>query len=490
METHVINQTRGIAIVTVLLIMMAVLILGAGAMFLTRTNLTVSSNVNRNALAEAHANAGLDVALYVLQRAYRQSINPLTGEGSFPATGTLTLGTATGVGFSPTYSLASYTRDATNPGVAHVAVRGTGPLNAEHVAEALVQMFPGQPEFPPGFGFGLASMGVINVNGSSTYINAGIHGNSGFNLTGNVSEDFFICVERNSSGLCVKTEVIPLADAPVSASPGASQCAPAVLCTNGTPNTLVSPITVDPNYVTKRRAAVEDADSGTGTAAVVFDGVSIQCDYVVASQTQLADLLATGPLRAGRTLCSTGSAQITFPANFDTGGMHIISQGPVHFRRSGDNQPTFRNSIIVTHAGSVTTDNERATIMSSRVFSEGNINFNGSQTRISGISTLASNGSIVVDGGAPAVTGTDERAVGFAIVASGNVTINGSSAWYVAATVGGTFTQNGNAWVYGVVEAVNTITINGGIDIDSGLPIVAKDLEQDGPPRIGVVARR
>ncbi len=482
------KQQRGIAIVTVLVVLVAVLVLGAGAMFLTQMNLNIASNVGTNAIAEANANAGLEVAFFQLERAFRlSSTNPQSA--SFPAT--LTLGSATGPGFSPEFNLVQYQRESTDVTVARVSVRGTGPRNAEHVVAALVRMFPGQPEFPPGFGFGLASEGVINVNGNSSYINAGIHGNLGFNLTGNVSDDFFVCTARNSLGVCISTTAIPLTDAPVSASPGATTCSPTDLCVSGAPRTLTSPIAVRPDYVVRRRGAVAGASSAAiGAQQVTYDGVTIGCDIVVSQQSQLAAALPAVDSRNDKTLCLTSSTAIAFPANFDTGGMNIISTGPIYFDRSGGDQPLWRNSTIVTHTGSVRTANDRVTIESSRIFSEGSIDYNGQQTSISGVSTLASNGSIVINGGAPGVSSADGPAIGLSLISTGSATINGSANWYVAATVGGTFTQNGTATVYGVIEAVSTLTINGGIDIDSGLPIVNNDSKVEGPPRLGVVSQR
>jgi hypothetical protein len=487
------RRQSGIAIITVLVVLVAIAILGAGAIYLTRVNLTIAGNARANATARSNAETGIQAALVRLENAFRASYqaDPLAAE--LPAT--LTLPSVSGPGFSPQFSLVSYARDSVNSASAVVRVSGTGPASAEHVSEVLVVMFPGEPEFPPGFSFGLASEGQIFVNGSSSYINAGIHGNDGFSLTGNVGDDFFVCTDRNpTTGVCTATEAVPLADAPVSASPGATLCSPADLCDAGIPQTLVAPIDVNPAFVPKRLAAVSDASSTSGSATTVtFGSVDVACDIVINSAPTAAQLATLLPVLASRpdvTLCNTSNGTLTFPANFDTNGMNIISNGAVAFPRSGGSQATIRNSIVVTFSGSVTAANERATISSSRIFSEGSINFNGQQTVVTGVTTIASNGSIVVNGGAPAVTSTDGPAVGFALIATGNVTINGSADWYVAASVGGTFTQNGTSTVYGVIEAEDTITINGGIDIDSGLPIDNDDTQTDGPPRIAVVSAR
>lgn len=489
---------RGIAIISVLLVLAAVLVLGVGAVYLTRVNLSISGNVRSGAIARSNAEAGLEVALIRLEQQFRASFATDPQSAALPAT--LSLPSATGPGYTPQFTLVSYARDTGNTSSAALTIRGVGPSSAEYVTEALVVMFPGEPEFPPGFGFGLASEGQIFVNGNSSYINAGIHGNGGFSLTGNVGDDFFVCVARNSLGVCTATESIPLQDAPVSASPGATLCSPAELCDGGAPRTLVSPIQVNPDFAARRRGAIADASSMTGTATgtATFDGVAIDCDLVISSAptaSALAALLPASGSRPGFTLCSTTSGTLTFPSNFDTNGMNIVSAGPVVMPHASNGAPRIRNSTIVTMAGSVTTtgnanQDSRATIESSRLFSQGDLNFLGNGTSVSGVTTLASNGNVGVDGGAPAVTTSVTPSVGFAIIASGNVTINGNANWYVAATVGGTFTQNGTATVYGVVEARNTITINGGIDIDSGLPIVNDDTQTAGPPRIGVVSIR
>lgn len=472
---HTLNQTRqGIAVISVLLILAAILLVGLSSMFLTQMNLGIAGNVQTNTIAQANADAGLDAALAELEKYYQEE-EEATGTGRYPTS--LSIPSVNGQNFSPTYELASY--ELYTDDRAMVRVIGTGPRNAEHLSEALAMMQPGGPRFPPAFDFGLATEGVIETSGTSIYTDAGLHGNAGFKLHHN--DDFRICIERDADGTCTDWEEVDLSDAPVSGSPGATTCSPEELCEDGEPKILIDPITVDPNYNERRDSALADAASGEEWS----ETFGIECD-VVFSSPPADDYWDDVPPES--TVCVESGFPMTLPRDTELTDVNIVSQGDIIVGRDS----TLTTSTLISMEGRIQADsNEAVTIESSRVFSQEGITFNGQHTRISGKTTLASAGDITIRGGAPATTNEDgDPSVGLALIAEGDIEVNGSSDWYVAVIGGGTFTQNGTSTVYGRVTSVGDMEFNGGIDIDSGLDIFNHDVKEEGPPQITTVSRR
>ncbi|TVR90994.1 MAG: hypothetical protein EA416_10350 [Trueperaceae bacterium] len=122
---------HGVALISVLLVMVSIVLLGVGSLVLTRMNLLIAENLVGATIARSHADAGIDATVAALFERLR------VGQ---PLPSSLETATATLV---PEGALAY----ALVPGDGYVVhgdssvalrVAGTGPRNAEYVAEAFV----------------------------------------------------------------------------------------------------------------------------------------------------------------------------------------------------------------------------------------------------------------------------------------------------------------------------------------------------------------
>ena len=498
------KSSTGVVMVTVLLILAAVLALGAGTMFLTQMNLGLSSNVKTSAESQFNADSGLQASILALESAYNASVSPFTGVGTLPATGYLTAKnqpSVRGPDLSGDYQVVSYQRSATNDQEGRIVVRGLGPNQSEYVSEAVIKMVPGTPTFPPSFTYGLSTEGKIYVKGSSTYISAGIHGNKGYSLKSNLSNSFFVCTARADDGTCSAMSPVPLSDAPVSASPGATLCAPSALCSNGGPRTMTDPVDIASStsyykrlvqLATSQPPSIGDSGGSPTTFTVgTYGNVQVGCTvtFQAGDKNALVQEL-TKPTTQGETVCYTGSDSISLDAgSLQLTNVSLVSGGNITFTGTTKTPMVVKNASVVSTSGTVSANNVAVT--NGRIFSYGDIVFNGNKTSFKGDSTLATNGNVTIDGGAPATSlSSGSPGVGLGVIASGNVTVNGSSDWFIAALAGGTFTQNGTSTIYGKISSVGTLTLNGGVDIDSGLPIDNQDLKQPGPYHAEILSMR
>ncbi len=460
---------RGIAIISVLLIMLAVFTLGLGALFLSRLNLRMSENVRSNSIVRYNTESGLDASMIALEEYY-------VTNGEFPPGNTppLILSSLSLVaqGPDPAFTVFDYNRVSTD--VAMLKARSILANGAEHVAELLVGIELDSNPSGGGAPFGLRSEGVVTVNGSSSYIDASIHGNEGFDIKGNIGDDFYICVDGLDAdedpdrdpvtGLCTNTVAIPLADAPVSGSPGATTCKPDSLCTGGVPNTLIDPIDVNPDYYGRRDGIIDElsqavVDGGGSIQSIAFldsNGDAMHCDYVTnlaITYTDLSSCVST--LQQGSdidtpTMCLEYDSAMSIPAGAIMSDFNIVAQGNIDFAGS----VTINNATLISMTGGVFDDtltgpgnNVDATTDSSRIFSELSVGIHGTNSNFTGITTIASAGDITVNGGAEAVIVDGEATVGLALIAEGDITVDGSSQWYLGAMAGGTFVQNGTSFI-------------------------------------------
>lgn len=126
----------GMALVTVLMVMVAVMVLGAGSLMMTNSNLMVSENVLSSAVARSQAEAGVDAIVAVLFEQYKAN-GTLPASLAYAPSVTLPNGQVN-------YALASsgYVRHDDH----RVTVRavGYGPRGAEYVAEALLVFAAGE----------------------------------------------------------------------------------------------------------------------------------------------------------------------------------------------------------------------------------------------------------------------------------------------------------------------------------------------------------
>lgn len=447
---------RGIALVAALFVTVAVVVLGIGAVSLSTSSLRVAENVRGHATARAAADAGVDVAYLILSDAF------LTDQ-TFPAT--LALPT------DPSFQLLAYRRDS--PGQAFVQVRGTAGGGAEYVSEALLRVVLLPPTTNPIYDLGLASEGTVRVSGgASVYLDAGVHGNGGFDLEGGFEE----CTDRDDDGIClVRTPL--LGTPPVSLSDPNGVCElPNGACL-AVADFLADPIAVNPDYLGRRNEAADLNGDG------VFD--SDDCDGRATSASSVM---------TGAEVCAIGSVTLNNALLENT---VIIADGDITI--TGNAQLT--NTTLISLNGTVSIAS--GTMEGTSIYSQNSLTFSGNTANYvwNGTNTIASAGDITFNGSNqnsnevnPVTLADGSKAIGLVLVAGADIIFNGrndqSDRYYAVWISGGTFTQNGKSEVYGSVSSVGDITFNGDFFIDSGLGIANDTVNVDQPPVVGVAARR
>ena len=446
----------GIALVSALFVTVAVVVLGIGATYLATSTLRVSENVRGQAGAKAAAESGLDLAYLILKKAYDDN-------ESFPASLALPS--------DPTYTLVGYRRDG--PGQAFVEVRGFVGGEAEYVAEALLNVVAVPPTMNPAYDLGLASEGAVRVNGgASVYLDAGVHGNAGFDLAGG----FELCTERDAFGTCTVREPL-VGTPPVSLSNPTGTC---ILPTGTCPQVadfLAPDISVNPDYLGRRNAAADLDGDGTFDAEDC-DGVQTTA-FAVMTNTQV---------------CAPGNVTLNNPILTN---VVIIAQGNITL--TGNAQLT--NTSLISLNGRVAID--RGTMEGAKIFSRDALTFSGNSANYvwNGSNTIATQGSITFNGSNqnsnqvnPVTQADGSRAVGLVLIAEGDITFNGRNSgddkYYAVWITGGAFTQNGRSEVYGSVAATGDIRFNGNFFIDSGLAVVNDTISDDQPPMVAFASRR
>ena len=468
------RRQSGIAVVSALVILLALTAFGLSSVFLTQMNLGIARNAQATVRADNNAASGLNVAFVRLQDEYR-----VTGE--LPAS--LTLPTITGQGFAPTYALTHYVRYSTT--TAYVAVAGTAPGQGEYLAEAVVSV-QGNSGLPPYFGYGLSTEGVFEASGNAWYVNAGVHANKGFKFSGN--QHFRTCVERNANGTCGRDEVVPSDSLAVSASPGATVCAvsgngipKSAICADGGPRHLTDPITIDPEFGARQVELMQSISKGPSHSHVL----GIDCDVIFRSAPKSRDLPdAFASVPAGSTICVESGA-VKISGNWSIAERTVVARDNIDFSGNW----SMRDMTLVSTTGSIS-GSGNSPMANVRVFGRDGVKFSGNHD-VTGISTFASGGDVQLSGNAHAVAAPGGGSgIGTAIIAGGDIKISGNSRLYIAAVAGGSFHKSGNADYVGRVASKGNLKISGNFDIDSGVAIVTDQFVVQGDATLRVMSRR
>lgn len=468
------ERNPGIAIVSVVLVLAATMLLGIASLFLTQVNLGISKNVRSSTLASNAATAGLNAAFVTLQDYF--GLN-----GDLPST--LTLPTIAGHDYQPSYSLADY---RVSGDTAYVSIIGRGGTDAEYVSEALIQ-FSGGSGLANYFAYGLATESTFTKSGTGAYINAGIHANKGFKLSG--VQEFYVCTARDAQGVCTSTQAIGADAIPISASPGATTCSvsgglkDSGLCVSGTPANLTDPVTITPDFASHFQNALDTVSKGS----LYSNTLGIYCDYIFASvPAKAAFFNAVAGLPSASTVCVEGNGTLSFSGSgYSFDNMNLVVRNDVSF--SGTYSTS--NFVLISVTGSLKGSGS-STFDTMQAYAKKDLDFSGTHT-IVGRSTFAAGGNLTISGSAAAVTtATGDPAIGVALIAEGNIKISGSSKLYVAAVAGGTFTKSGVAEFVGRAASKGAMDISGSFRIDAGLPIDNDSLVQAEPAVLKVVSIR
>ncbi len=459
------RKNQGVAIVASIIIMVVILALGAGSIFLTQNNLKTAENVRSNAIARSNAESGLDAG-YVLLKTYFDTNRTLLSQG-FTFT-------------NDTYTL-SY------DGNGKMTALGKTSAGAEYKSEALFTTKAGTPSIPPELIKGLTSEGLVRVNGgASLYVDAGVHGNTGFWLGG----DFKVCATRDANGFCTAYNPATLATAnlPVSLSNTSGECRVRNSTCNAN-NYLKPAITIGVNYLSRRNRAADLNGDGTFNPA----------SYLTSADCSGSLSAPSGSGMTNRVICSNTNVTIN---NANLKDVSIITTGNITL--SG-NTCNLNNVKLISLNGTVSMTS--CTSTKAHIFSQNAMTFSGSNKSPlswtwNGENTLASASNITINGGSGGgshdntinpVTKDGHVVIGLAIITQGNITFNGSNQskdYYAAFVTGGTFTQNGRSRFFGSIASVGTLLFNGNLEIDSGLKYDNSDLLSDTVSSLSASSRR
>lgn len=524
------KRQDGIALIASLLIMAAIMALGVGTLFLSTMNLKIAENSRTHAAARYNAEAGLEVAVLKLKQDYKA-----TTPNQFPDTLTLPTSPDSTVTYQAVGSGSTYTAYSTG-GLrtqARVVILGTGPNNARYQTEAFLSSTSVAGASSAGrYGRGLVAEGFLNINGRATYTDALLHGNKGFTVNGQGT--FQTCLERNAFGECIRFQAIADSDLPITAAQGENATcnfsSNLAVCSGGRPQKLVAKETVSVDYLDRRGDVIgkalkleryRDANmqnvrdetqaylyatpsitdtertKPSTTSQIKISGALTSAPYTTGctktfnsgvSYNSTAEVAAAG-FASGSVICVAGG--VTFPNGTNLTGVTVIADGPIQF--NGNSAVTLDKTTLISRTGAVNINSNELTLKSATVFSNSDLNLNGQQTVYEGDTTLASNGSINVNGSSKVTRDLQGNiSIGLALIAQRDININGSSDWYATSVAGGNLTYNGSATLYGGVSAKGNITINGNFDVDSGLPISNSNLQEnsDGATKMQVVSRR
>ena len=170
------RRHEGIVIVTALLVLAFVAVLGLSAMALSDMNLRVAENTRTQTVARYRSETGLDTALVLLAREYKNKNGVLPTKAEFE---TLFSGNSD-------YQLLTYTPTTPTDKVT-VSVKGIGPSGAEYVTEARIEgvFTPAvvTSEMDPRYGDGFVTNGKVTFNGNSN-LELNVWAGNDINFTG------------------------------------------------------------------------------------------------------------------------------------------------------------------------------------------------------------------------------------------------------------------------------------------------------------------
>lgn len=177
------NDSKGVALITALIVLVATGALAVGAFFLTGMSLDIARNTRSNIYARANAESSLESA-YVVMHA------EVSATGEFPAS-IVTAdvpGATTATSYRPAgpHEVLAYEAFADGAGLrsqARIEVRGFGPDAAEHDSEMLLEIraAPGDPS--TNYTYGVVTKNIATVENGVT-INGNLHGDLGYVIEG------------------------------------------------------------------------------------------------------------------------------------------------------------------------------------------------------------------------------------------------------------------------------------------------------------------
>lgn len=465
-------RRKGIALVSVLVAMVAVLMMALGMSYLAQANLSTGQHLAQQARARQLAEAGIDHALAYLRVSAPQGPVTLRGEG---------------------YTAILERQEEREEDTYRVVSTGTAG-QARHTAVAVIglQTAPAQTQNPL-FGQGWISGRRITINGGVDLHGSRLHADMGYaNLTGQIN----VCDDNGQN--CRNVTAINPPPITGGAGVGDTQCNASGnlnnhLCNNSQPKYQVCPVWQEPS---NQNLTCQDAITGQ---TVRWDqAYRISRPDVEALSQAATGVRVTSPYQDATT---KGLCQVTFtsldPGNATEMTSFLVSRGltpsttnvnqlllQVLPRLSGlrvcvQNNVTLPDNTSLTnvtfYVGGTFQVNGTATLSGVKVVAQGGLNLNkvratdtrfytngninlNDDAQFTGDSTIASRQAITFNGRANLL---NNRAL--AIISEGDITYNGRADTHAFMWSGGQITFNGTgAFIGGAVSIGGTIRNGGG----------------------------
>ncbi len=378
---------------------------------------------------------------------------------------------------------------------------------------------------------GLVSKNVVSINGvaNSVFASAHVHGNNGFSMKGTLKH-VLACIQRDENGLCLGLEdaVEPWKQFSGALNQSSYICdtnASTLLCNRNAPKFLIdnpfnpwdingsikandamSPV-INPEaaaifsmyaagyvsgetlqalgYISANTSTLNfglheiadtngdgvfnyDANYGATDSptdlSVVIRHMCQTSESTFMSASDLSSRLRDPSFAAGRTICTLGNVSI--PSSVNLQGMNLILMNGSRLDFNGE--AMIEDSIIILADGNLGL--KGGMIKDSVIYTGGSMEI-AKNVSIQGVTSLLTGGHMSFLGSTTVANDQDGPFIGLSVISNGNIQFNGSSDTYGIYQTRGSYRQNGHSSIYGTVLAGQDILMNGGIEINTTLPV-------------------
>ena len=199
------HREQGIALTVMLVVLMFAATLSFGTLFLTQNNLKVAENIRNHAIAKYNAEAGIEVSNIMLGDSWKNT-------GIMPTTDTVENLVPLAISASGTefeYYLDPSVFNTTSNNI-YLAIVGQSGPNANYTSEMLANAVPaatGHTRLLPAYEHGILSKKHVRMNQmqGTVMTSAGVHGNQGFTIYGDLNTVLDCITYDEETGDCTET---------------------------------------------------------------------------------------------------------------------------------------------------------------------------------------------------------------------------------------------------------------------------------------------
>jgi len=531
------QKEKGIALTVMLVVLMFAATLTFGTLFLTQNNLKVAENMRNHAIAKYNADAGIEVSHMMLGDSWKNT-------GIMPTLDTVEDLVPLAVSASETsfdYYLAPEVFNSTSNNV-YLAIIGNSGPEASYTSEMLANAIPsatGHSRLLPAYEHGILSKKNVRMNQmqGTVMTSAGVHGNEGFVINGNLNSVLDCITYDEETGDCIETEEAANKELYFTAAldQHSYQCVDPTgddLCHMGKPKTLVydpfNPWTADgeprspqPAIISSKAALLKGlvaqgmisgsqlqslgylSDSGDVSLLALADtngdgvynhdpnygpvdselditaaiaSICLGSDVVVydgSVSISKTQYLSNAGFKAPNTVCITTNTDTTIPRNANLSGVKIINLIGKLKILSGS---TFDESAVIS-VGSGTLEIDDTDINNTLLYAENDLTLQ-KDSFVEGTTSILSSANLKMSSTFNVEEVGGRMVSGVNAVSDGNMTYSKDSTMFGVFQTRGNYTNSLNADVKGNIVAEGEIIFQKSITaVDSSLPMENPTLE-------------